>query len=190
MEVRLIVVSGRAGSGKTSVANEMCEQLKRLQIKHAYIDGDNLDAMYPEEPAADMLLPNIAALWANYYHLRGVDRLIISGTAVAMEMDRISAAIEWASSEPTLAIMKNRIDGMPAASVNGRAFILTIPDSVAEKRLRRREVGSETGKLLESSRKMSVVLEEQVGGWARRVPADNREVKEVAWDILQTSGWV
>ena len=190
MEVRLIIIYGRAGSGKTSVANEMSEQLKRLDIRHAHIDGDNLDAMYPEEPAADMLLPNIAAMWANYYHLRGVDRLIISGTAVAMEMDRISRALEWACSEPNLAVMKNKIEGMPAASVNGRAFILQVSDGVAEKRLKRREVGSELEKTLASSRKMSAVLEEEVGGWARRVLAENREVREIALDILRTSGWI
>ncbi|KAF1731813.1 hypothetical protein CRV24_008003 [Beauveria bassiana] len=147
MEVRLIIVSGRAGSGKSSTANEMSEQLKRLEMRHAHIDCDNLDAMFPADDGADMLLANLAALWSNYYHLRGVDRLIISGTAA-------------------------------------------VPDALAERRLKQREVGSELSQLLASSRRMAGVLESQVGGWARRVPTDQREVKEVALEILRTAGWI
>ncbi|KAK3186439.1 hypothetical protein K4F52_004740 [Lecanicillium sp. MT-2017a] len=97
MEVHVIIVSGRAGSGKTSTANEMSEQLSRLEVKHAHIDGDNLDAVYPEEDGADMLLANLTALCSNYYHRRGVDRFILSGTALVLETSRITDAIRRAT---------------------------------------------------------------------------------------------
>ncbi|KAJ6788673.1 hypothetical protein PWT90_04982 [Aphanocladium album] len=219
MEVRLIIVSGRAGSGKTSTANEMSEQLKRFEIKHAHIDGDNLDAMFPEEAGADMLLANLASLWSNYYHLRGVDRLILSGTAAVLETDRIARTLRRVTASiPTLHFQAppppspqpspGRKDGggpspptpprlggkdgrmMPPASVTTRAFILQVPDALVERRLKQREVGSELPQLLASSRRMAGVLESQVGGWARRVPTDQREVKEVALDILRTAGWI
>lgn len=210
MEVRLIIVSGRAGSGKTSTTHEMSEQLKRLEIKHAHIDGDNLDAMFPEEAGADMLLANLAGLWSNYYHLRGVDRLILSGTAAVLETDRIVRTLRRVTASiPTLhfqappspqpspggAASPPRLGGkdgrmMPPASVSTRAFILQVPDALAERRLKQREVGSELPQLLASSRRMAGVLESQVGGWARRVPTDQREVKEVALDILRTAGWI
>lgn len=213
MEVRLIIVSGRAGSGKTSTANEMSEQLKRLEIRHAHIDGDNLDAMFPDEAGADMLLANLAALWSNYYHLRGVDRLILSGTAAVLEADRIARTLRrvtasiptlhfqsppsppkqgQASSSSSAAPRLGGKDGrmMPPASVTTRAFILQVPDALAERRLKQREVGSELPQLLASSRRMAGALESQVGGWARRVPTDQREVKEVAMDILRTAGWI
>ncbi|TQV99995.1 hypothetical protein V2A60_005410 [Cordyceps javanica] len=201
MEVRLIIVSGRAGSGKTSTANEMSEQLKRLEIRHAHIDGDNLDAMFPAEGGADMLLANLAALWSNYYHLRGVDRLIVSGTAAVLETERITRTLRRVTASiPTLHHVQSppsppRLGGkdgrmMPPASVTARAFILQVPDALAERRLKQREVGSELPQLLASSRRMAGVLESQVGGWARRVPTDQREVKEVALDILRTAGWI
>ncbi|KAM3544674.1 hypothetical protein ARSEF1564_002403 [Beauveria bassiana] len=235
MEVRLIIVSGRAGSGKSSTANEMSEQLKRLEMRHAHIDCDNLDAMFPADDGADMLLANLAALWSNYYHLRGVDRLIISGTAAVLETERIARTLrrvtasiptlhfqtppsppkqqqqqQQASSYPgggsgsssssssskeTGASPPPRLGGkdgrmMPPASVTTRAFILQVPDALAERRLKQREVGSELSQLLASSRRMAGVLESQVGGWARRVPTDQREVKEVALEILRTAGWI
>ncbi len=211
MEVRLIIVSGRAGSGKTSTANEMSEQLKRMEIRHAHINGDNLDAMFPDEAGADMLLANLAALWSNYYHLRGVDRLILSGTAAVLETDRIARTLRRVTASiPTLHFQsppspKQQAEGqssssprlggkdgrmMPPASVTTRAFILQVPDALAERRLKQREVGSELPQLLASSRRMAGVLESQVGGWARRVPTDQREVKEVAMDILRTAGWI
>lgn len=222
MEVRVIIISGRAGSGKTSTANEMSEQLKRLQIRHAHIDGDNLDAMYPDEPAADMYLANLAAMWSNYYHLRGVCYVILSGTAAVLETDRITRTMRrvtasipslqfhpppppsppsqsqspTAGGQPTNAAPSPpRLGGkdgrmMPPASISARAFILQVPDALAEKRLSKREVGSELPQLLASSRRMAGVLESQVGGWARRVPTDQREVKEIALDILRTAGWI
>ncbi len=213
MEVRLIIVSGRAGSGKTATANEMSEQLKRLEIRHAHIDGDNLDAMFPAEGGADMLVANLAALWSNYYHLRGVDRLIVSGAAAVLETERITRTLRRvtasiptlhfqsppspkqtssSSSGPSASPRLGGKDGrmMPPASVTARAFILQVPDALAERRLKQREVGSELPQLLASSRRMAGVLEAQVGGWARRVPTDQREVKEVALDILRTAGWI
>lgn len=192
MAVQLIVISGRAGSGKTSVANEMSQVLKRQGISHAHIDGDNLDAMYPEEPAADILLPNLAAMWANYYHLRGVTKLILSGTSIVLEMERVKKAIEWACRETyhPQGVLLWKTNVMPPALVDGRAFILVVPDTVAVNRLRKREVGSELDALVRSSRKMSAVLEEDVGGWARRVHTDNETVRTVANDILKTAGWI
>ncbi|KID85495.1 hypothetical protein MGU_07357 [Metarhizium guizhouense ARSEF 977] len=53
MNIQLLIISRRAGSGKTSTSNEISEQLKLRGVCHAHIDGDNLDAMFPEEPAAD-----------------------------------------------------------------------------------------------------------------------------------------
>lgn len=218
MEVRVIIISGRAGSGKSSTAHEMSEQLKRLEVRHAHIDGDNLDAMFPADAGSDLFLANLAALWSNYYHLRGVECLILSGTSVVLETDRITrtlrrvtasipvlqpsasssqqpsptggagAGSSVSSDTPKLGGKDGRM--MPPASVSSRAFILQVPDALATRRLKQREVGSELPQLLASSRRMAGVLESQVGGWARRVPTDQREVKEVALDILRTAGWI
>jgi hypothetical protein len=217
MEVQVIIVSGRAGSGKTSTANEMSEQLKRLEVKHAHIKGDNLDAMYPDEAGAEMMLANLSAVCSNYYHRRGVDRLILSGSALVLETSRITEAIRRATG--TIPLLSNTTPSpattspsagsvgsagsrrpspsshvhngvMPPASVNTRAFILTVSDRLAADRLKKREAGTELPKLLRSSQRMATVLDTEIGGWARRVYTDGREVKTVAIEILRTAGWL
>ncbi|KAJ6443820.1 Zeta toxin [Purpureocillium lavendulum] len=49
--------------------------------------------------SADMFLANLRAMWSNYYHRPGrrVTRLILSGTAVALEADAIKRAVKDAS---------------------------------------------------------------------------------------------
>lgn len=184
MIIQLLIISGRSGSGKSSTANEIAQQLKRRKLCHAHIDGDNLDAIFPEEPEAEMLLDNLAAMWSNYHHKRGITRLIISGTAIVMEFDKINKTISdvcrGGTANPANVDIQLKAD----------AYILTIPSEVAVARLTQREVGSELAHCLESSNRMSGVLEETIGAWATRVPTQGRHVKDVAMDILKQAGWI
>ena len=41
------MLGGRAGVGKTSVANEMSALLRAADLAHCHIEGDVLDAAYP-----------------------------------------------------------------------------------------------------------------------------------------------
>ncbi|KAL2126430.1 hypothetical protein VTI74DRAFT_928 [Chaetomium olivicolor] len=190
MEVQVIMISGRAGSGKTSTGNEMAEQLRLRGLCHAHIDGDNLDSIFPEEPEAEMLLANLAAMWSNYYHRRGITRLILSGTAIALEFESIKQAIKDASETPPRGVSSVQGPRVKEVEVKASAVILTAPDDVAFKRLAKREVGSELPHILKSSKKMAGVLEETVGRWVRRIDTDGKDVKENALDILRTAGWV
>src|SRR5205823_2649448 len=130
MPAHLIVVSGRSGSGKSSVANEMSQQLRLRGIPHANMDGDNLDAMHPEPQGSDVLLANLEAMWTTYTRTApGLNRLIVSGTAVVLDFEAIKKAMA-------------RVGGAEDG-VDGKAVILTTADGVAARRLKQREVGSE-----------------------------------------------
>lgn len=46
----VLLIGGRSGVGKTSVAFEVSELLQGADVAHCLIDGDNLDAAYPTTP--------------------------------------------------------------------------------------------------------------------------------------------
>lgn len=62
MAIHVLLLSGRSGVGKISVANEMVELLQLRNISHAHIKSNNLDTVYPEEKGVDIMLSNLAAL--------------------------------------------------------------------------------------------------------------------------------
>lgn len=43
----VIFIGGRSGVGKSSVDAEVSQILARADIRHAFIEGDNLDQAYP-----------------------------------------------------------------------------------------------------------------------------------------------
>ncbi|KAK2616613.1 hypothetical protein QQS21_000436 [Conoideocrella luteorostrata] len=162
----------------------MTEQLKRRGLCHAHIDGDTLEAIFPEEPGAEMSLDNLTAMWSNYYSMRGTPWLIFSGTAIVMKCDCIQesllGACQKTSPKVTTADIRIQTD----------AVILTIPDDEAVARLTQREVGSELAHCLTSSEKMTRVLNDTGDDWAARVPTDGRNVKDVALCSLKRAGWI
>ncbi len=109
---QVLVISGPAGVGKSSVAFETSLQLQRGGIEHALIDTDELDHIYPV-PAdlAAITERNLAALWRSFSE-RGAHRLILVGVYLVRpsELDWIGRAVPNArftlvglrASEPTL----------------------------------------------------------------------------------------
>ena len=43
----LLLLSGRSGVGKSTVAGELYHLLAQAEVKHALVEGDNLDLAYP-----------------------------------------------------------------------------------------------------------------------------------------------
>ncbi|KAF5860723.1 hypothetical protein ETB97_001230 [Aspergillus alliaceus] len=183
MGIQVILVSGRSGVGKTSVANEISEQLRNRNSPHAHIDGDNLDMICPEEEGSDLMLSNLAAMWGNYYSKRGCKKLILSGTAMVLEHEVIRETLERVmrdSTQPT---------SPDDATVDIKGFILTSPDDVIKDRLKRREIGSLLEQHLHRSQKMAAVLENEVNDWACCVPTDGRTVQDIAMEVLVRAQW-
>ncbi len=89
-DVTVLVISGPAGVGKTSVAFEVSLHLQAAQIKHAVIDTDELDHEYPTPPDLPTLTErNLAAIWQSFAE-RGTRRLILTG----VHLDQPSE-LEW-----------------------------------------------------------------------------------------------
>lgn len=179
--IHVLLLSGRSGVGKTSVANELAAQLRNHGLPHVHIDGDNLDGIFPEAHGTEFLLPNLEGMWRTYYSLRRSTRLILSGTAVVLEQDAIKQTIERAS---------RGIRPGSDVYVDVVGVILTASDSTAVARLEEREIGSTLDQHVQSSVKMSQMLGELVDKSVQRVPTDNRSVVDIAVDILESANWI
>lgn len=62
------MIGGRSGVGKSTVGAELYAQLRRAEIPHCLIEGDNLDMEYPVPWEQELRLAelNLAAMWADY----------------------------------------------------------------------------------------------------------------------------
>jgi predicted kinase len=115
MGVRLIVISGSMGSGKTTVLAEASDLLTAGGVVHAAIDLDALGfAHLPVGTSDDLMYRNLASVWGNYAGA-GVNRLLLAAAIESRaELDRIHQAIPDAEIltcrlRATLATMQQRV---------------------------------------------------------------------------------
>lgn len=157
----------------------MHAQLKAENIRHAHIDADNLDMIYPAENGPELLKRNLTSLVHNYYHFRGCTWFIISGTALVLDFSGILLALA------------DGFGNWPGGrGVDVRPFILTAEDRVIIERLRKREVGSTLDEVLASSVRMATSLEDKEGGSGVRVPTGGQSVQDLATYILENAYWI
>lgn len=165
----VVFIGGRSGVGKTSVAAEASHLLARADIRHAVIEGDNLDQAYPEpwRDGIDLAERNLAAIWANYRAI-GYTRLIFTNTVSVLQMPALTAAL----------------------GENVRAFgvLLTASDESAAERLAQREIGTALEEHIERSNRAAVRLDDE--STVDRIATDDRSVTEVASDVLAAAGWL
>ena len=173
---QLLLLGGRSGSGKTTVAHEVSVRLRELRVAHCHVEGDNLDAAYPkaaDDPRGSRLTEmNLAALWRNYRAI-GHHRLLYVNTASVLEPQMITRAMG--------------ADGL--GEIHLVAVELTARDETVAARLAAREGGSALAWHVERSPRMARV-------WARRSPrttlrvgTDHRDVTSVAAEVIDLSGW-
>jgi len=170
---RLLLIAGRSGVGKSTVAHAVSARLRDLQVGHCHIEGDNLDAAYPK-PADDphgtaLTEANLAALWSNYAD-RGHHRLIYVNTVSVLEPEVIVRAV-----------------GGPCDVVG---VLLTGTDRTVEQRLRGRERGRELAVHLERSRRAAHLLQDRSPAGTHRVRTDGRLPEDVASDVVALTGWL
>jgi ABC-type glutathione transport system ATPase component len=82
--VDLLLIGGRSGSGKSSVAYELHDLLSNREVMHAFIEGDNLGLAYPPPWRHDLAESNLRAMWHNY-HALGYRKLIYTNTLRAYQ---------------------------------------------------------------------------------------------------------
>jgi len=99
---KVLLITGPAGVGKSTLNWEVSAQLTAAGLRHAAIETDELDRLFPLPFASELerLRPgmtdiseiNLASIWGNYRAL-GCDRLLLSGVMVF-----IDEALKWISS--------------------------------------------------------------------------------------------
>ncbi len=169
----VLLIGGRAGVGKTSVAAELHVQLCDSRIEHALIEGDNLDQAWPvpHENGLALAEANLTAMWGNYRNA-GYTRLVYTNTA-AVRADVIQ----------TLVVA---IGGGPAVT----GVLLTADDRTVNERLGQREIGGAFDAHVARSRRAAMELEELAPAWVHRISTDDRTVSDIANELRRRLDWI
>jgi hypothetical protein len=165
----VLLLGGRSGVGKSSVAAEIHRQLSGLEVRHCLIEGDNLDLAYPPPWEHGLAERNLAAMWANYRAL-GYRRLVYTNTVSVRFAGDLTRAM---GDDPQVT-----------------AVLLTASDGTARERLGRREIGLGFDLHVERSDRAARELDALTPAWVHRVPTDGRTVADVARTALALTDWV
>jgi hypothetical protein len=169
MTVKVLVLSGSMGAGKTTVLGEASDLLAARAIPHAAVDLDAMTAvLLPEDAARQLTTRNLAAVFENFVSA-GIERVLL---AVAVESRRDLEALSAAMSHPELVVCR----------------LLARPETM-ERRVRMREPGMQQEAFVARSRALDAILN------AAKVedfttPNDDGDVSAVALDVLRRAGWV
>ena len=166
----VLFIGGAAGVGKSTVALEVSHLLEQAEVRHAVIEGDNLDLAYPAPWRSGLMLAerNLAAMWRNYRDA-GYSRLIYTNTVSVLEMKSLEEAM--------------------GGNVRGMGVLLTGDDATRHARLAVREVGSGLEIHIERSNRAARELASKAGSGIRRVRTDGRSVTELARELVEFTGW-
>lgn len=165
-----IFIGGRSGVGKSSVAAEASQILARADIRHAVIEGDNLDQAYPPpwRDGIDLAEQNLAAMWTNYRAI-GYSRLIFTNTVSVLQIAELTAAL--------------------GVATRSTAVLLTATDATVAHRLGQREIGTALAEHIDRSRTAARRLD-AADDAVLRVATDGRTVAQVAMEVLVSAGWL
>lgn len=176
----VLLLTGPAGVGKSTLSWEISARLAASGIAHAAIESDELDRVFPRPSRADLerLAPGttdvsaltLKALWSTYRQL-GQTRLIISGVMMHPEFDR-----RW---------IMSAIPGAKLTTVR----LMATGENLAERLARRETERTLEAQFQRSLRQMRHMMAETLGGLIR-VGTDGRQVSEIATEVLARTGWL
>lgn len=180
MTTKILLITGAAGVGKSTLCWELGAQLEAARISHAMIESDELDRMFPKPKpdALQSLLPgatdisaiNLRALWSTYRAL-GHTRLIMSGVMLHPEFDR-----RWI------------LQAIPEAEIT--IVRLVSSDETLIDRLDRREVGAgRDDQIARSLRQAHRIAGERRDGLIV-MDADSKAPAELAAELIQRISWL
>jgi hydroxymethylpyrimidine kinase/phosphomethylpyrimidine kinase len=158
----LLVLGGRSGVGKSSVAFALHDLLSAEGVRHAVVEGDALDLAWPVPWQHRVAERNLADVWRRYREL-GHDRLVYTNTVSVLEANALAAAVG------------------PGTRVT--AVLLTSDDATARERLARRERGASLAAHVERSDAASRRLDAEAPSGVHRVVTDGRDVDDVAREV-------
>ncbi|WP_108522455.1 hypothetical protein [Bradyrhizobium algeriense] len=167
--MQLLLITGPAGVGKSTLSWEMSAQLAAAQVAHAVIETDELDRVFPRpntneldriQPGTiDVSSINLAAIWSTYQalmHLSFDKRWILSAIPEA----RITV-VRMLAAEPTLLA-----------------------------RLAQREIGSGADEQAQRSLRQARRMASQDAEGIIVLPTDGKRPAELAEIILRKTGWL
>ena len=169
----LLLLGGRAGVGKTSVAAEVSLLLREAGVTHCHIEGDVLDAAQPKPPegpdGSGMTERNLRSLAGEYRRL-GYRRLVYVNTVSVVEPDLVRRAV-----------------GEVRSTVS---VLLEADNPTVQARLSSRERGSELPAYLARGPAMAQALDNEAGADVHRLDVSNSSVREAAERVLDLTGWL
>ena len=167
--LKVLVISGSMGSGKTTVLGEASDLLSAADVHHAAIDLDGLALGRFPVPSHDELQDrNLAALWRNYA-AAGVTRLLI---AEALDDDAKRQRL------------RRTIPGAKIVICRLKATIETM-----QARVRLREPGLLQGQFLARVAELEASLDAHpLEDFI--VVNDGRLITDVAQEVLVRAGWL
>jgi chloramphenicol 3-O-phosphotransferase len=169
--VRVLLLTGTVGAGKTTIALEINDVLAELDVPNAAIDLDGLTAQWPPSSKwnADLMFDNLAVLWPNY-SARGVTHLVLAHVLEdGTELERYREAV-------------------PGATVIVVRLVSTHATRVA-RLLSRMPAGPSRDWHLHRTGELEEILEAAAH---EDFVVDNgdRPVREVALEILRRAAWI
>ena len=167
-ETQVIVIGGRSGVGKSTVAFAMHDLLSAREIQHAVIEGDCLDLAYPAPWNHHLAEQNLTAMWINYRTL-GYHRLIYTNTVSILETDALISAIGQVSAVTSV--------------------LLQASNATAATRLGQREHGASLQAHIERSTAAATRLELEAADETHRINTDGQTPTALAQQILTLAGW-
>lgn len=167
--MKVLVVTGSMGAGKTAVLGEASDLLTLFNVAHAAVDLDGLGMYHLPRPAApDCAFQNLAAVWRNYA-AAGIDRLLIAeAMESAADRDRLHDAI------PDAEIVVCRL----------RAALATM-----QQRVRVRESGMLRERYVARVATLDARLD-AAGLEDFSVDTEGRGITDVAREMLARGGWL
>ncbi|MFJ5138669.1 AAA family ATPase [Streptomyces sp. NPDC088707] len=174
-QAEVLLIGGRAGVGKTTVAWEVSAHLRAETVAHCVIEGDFMGQAHPA-PEGDprrrkISERNLTALWSNYAEL-GYRRLIYTHTV------------------SVLAENEGMFRRAMGANVRIIRVVLTASDATARERLTGRELGSELEHEVAGSARKARILDEQMPPDTVRVETDGRAVVDIAREVASATSWL
>lgn len=172
--VRILVVCGASGTGKTVTLWEIGHNLQQHDVPHALIDTDELDRVWPQPEPVEALISisrrHLQAMWETYSGL-GVRHLLLCGV-----MALIPQSESWIA------------DAIPGAKIT---FVrLSAERTTREDRLRGRELGSGFEHNMAASERATEFIESHDRTEVPFVATDGKTVAEVADAVLRIAAWL
>jgi hypothetical protein len=169
VKVKVIVITGSMGCGKTTILGEASDLLTAHHIAHATVDLDAIGtALLPDEVSEEVTYRSLAVLYTTF-------------TSVGLTRLMIAEAVE----------NRDELDRLRQATPGSEVLVcrLTAAIDTMRERLRIREPGMLQARFLARASELDRVLDE-AGVEDFTVVNDQRSVTDVARELLGRAGWI